>query len=193
MKKRLIQIMGIFLCLQSFYMTAGAEEIPIEEPKKIEIVETVPIEPDVVTLLENEVRYTRDWEKDCIDNTIKVNYQDAQILMRIASAEALNQGTYGMFLIMQTVWNRVNSPDYPDDVWSVVTQPYQFEPIMNGSYYTVDIPPEAHEALALLESNLNADEEIVAFESVTNNASLTRYYDVAYEYEGHCFYKKKND
>ena len=185
--------MGIFLCLQSFYMTAGAEEIPIEEPEKIEIVETVPIEPDVVTLLENEVRYTRDWETDCIDNTIKVNYQDAQILMRIASAEAQNQGTFGMYLVMQTVWNRVNSPDYPDDVWSVVTQPYQFEPIMNGSYYTVEITPEAHEALALFESNLNADEEIVAFESVTNNASLTRYYDVAYTYQDHTFYVKKND
>lgn len=192
MKKRLLQIMGIFLCLQSFYMTAGAEEIPIDEPE-VEIVETVSIEPDVITLLKNEVRYTQNWETNCSDDTIQISYNDSQILMRIASAEAQNQGIYGMFLVMQTVMNRVNSSEYPDDVWSVVSQPYQFEPITNGSYYTVDIPPEAHEALAMLESNLNADEDIVAFESVNNYGSLTRYYDVAYTYLGHTFYTKKND
>lgn len=164
----------------------------IEEPLKWEIIETTPIEPDPVTLAKNEVRFTTNWECETTDNTIEVSYADAQLLMRIAAAEAQDQGVYGMYLVMQTVWNRVQSPLYPDTVWGVISQPSQFEPITNGSYYTVEITPEAHEALAMFESNLNANTEIVAFESIYNNDSLTRYYDMSFTYLGHTFYKQKD-
>jgi len=170
----------------------GAVPQPTEyEPT--EIVETKKIEPNAVLIAKESVKATRHWDENCSDNTIEVSYADAQLLMRIASAEAQDQGVEGMLRVMQVVWNRKNSPLYPDTVWGVISQPCQFQPITNGSYYTVEITPEAHEALALFEGNLQANEEIIAFESIHNNDSLTRFYDTSFTYLEHTFYTTKKD
>lgn len=184
--KKLLSIIGIFAMCGC---VVNADTI---NDKPLVIVDTVEVEPNPSILIEEEVRETKHWEEKTTDNTIQITYQDAQILMRIAQTEAGNQGVQGMYLVMQTVWNRVQSPIYPDSVWEVVTQPCQFEPITNGTYYTVEITPEAHEALAMFEKNLDADKEIIAFESVHNNASLKRYYDTSFTYLGHTFYKQKD-
>lgn len=189
MKKRLLQIMGIFLCLQSFYMTAGAEEIPIEEPE-VEIIDTIPIEPDVVTLLKEEVRYTQHWDEGCYDDTIQLTQSDAWLMMQIASAEALNQGKEGLVKVMTVIWNRVKSEQYPNSVYGVVSQSGQFTTFSNGSYLTAEITPEVHEALAEIEKNRGLDESIIAFE---NGNSLNRYFDVCYKLQDHTFYKLKSD
>ena len=169
-----------------------SEDLPKEEYKSV-IVDTTVIEPNPVVLAQNEVRETKNWDKNCKDDTIQITYEEAQLLMRIATAEAGNQGVEGMCLVMQTVWNRVQSPLYPDTVWEVISQPYQFEAITNGTYYTVDIPAEAHEALAMFEGNLSPNNDIVAFETVTNGSSLLRYYDESFTYREHTFYTKKKD
>ena len=81
--KKVISLMGIFFVL-STGITANCES------------------PDVVELLKDEVRFTQNWETDCSDTTIQISYEDAQRLMKIATAEGGNQGTDGMLLIMQT-------------------------------------------------------------------------------------------
>lgn len=187
--KRVLSILGVFFMLGN--CVVSAQGIPANEQEPIAIVETTKIEPNTVILAKEEVRYTKHWNEDLSDNTIEVSYADAQLLMRIASAEAQDQGVEGMLRVMQVVWNRKNSPLYPDTVWGVISQPFQFQPITNGSYYTVEITPEAHEALALFEGNLQANEEIIAFESIHNNDSLTRFYDVSFTHLGHTFYTTK--
>lgn len=186
--KRVLGMCGGFFLLISCMVSA--KTIPPEVQKPAEIVETIPIRLDASYIMERHIRHTKDWDKETSDSTITVSYPEAQQLMRIASAEALNQGTIGMFLVMQVVWNRVQSPLYPNTVWEVISQPGQFDPVMNGTYYTAEITPETHEALALFESNLQANEEIIAFESVRND-SLTRYFDTSFTYLGHTFYHKK--
>ena len=44
----------------------------------------------------------------------ELTYEEAQLLMKIAVAEAGNQGTEGMWLVMSVVMNRVKDPDFPD-------------------------------------------------------------------------------
>ena len=117
---------------------------------------------------------------------IEVTYEEAQELMQIASAEALNQGSDGMWLVMSVVINRVNSPDYPDSIYEVIHQPYQFYAEgMAGAQIT----PEVHEALARIERGDIAP-EIIAFET-TDSSCLDIYFCKAFNYRDHQFYTKK--
>lgn len=170
-------------------MTEVETSVDTDETE-VEIVETLSYD-DVISALKDEIHETRNWEENCYDDTLQISYEDAQVLLRIAASEAADQGTLGMFYVMQTVMNRVASPDYPDSVAEVVFQDYQFQPVQNGTYYTVEIPAEAHEALAMLESNKQPNSEIVAFEATWNDQSLLKYYDILFTHKGHTFYKKK--
>ena len=117
---------------------------------------------------------------------IQVNefsYEDAQLLMGIAEAEAGNQGTDGMWLVMSVVFNRVNDPEFPDTIKEVIYQPHQFYAKGIGK---TEITPECHEALARLEMG-DVAPEIVAFEKTTSK-TLDKYFCGAFEYRDHKFY-----
>lgn len=126
------------------------------------------------------------YERQC-PQTIEVTQQEAVELMQIASAEALNQGIDGMRYVMSVVINRVNSPDYPNDIHSVIYQPHQF---YTAGMAKAEITPEVHMALALLEMG-NLTPEIVAFETVQSDA-LDVYYSEAFTSGDHKFYTVKH-
>ena len=125
-------------------------------------------------------------ERQC-PKTIEVTQAEAVELMQIASAEALNQGVDGMRYVMSVVINRVNSPDYPNDIHSVIYQPHQF---YTAGMAKAEITPEVHMALALLEMG-NLTPEIVAFETVQSDA-LDVYYSEAFTSGNHKFYTVKH-
>lgn len=137
------------------------------------------------------VRASPGWDKECTDNTISISQHEAELLMRIASAEGANQGISGMKLIMQVVWNRVNDPTFPDSIEEVIFQSGQFETISNQTFYTVDIPGDAHLALAEFEMDIGADTEIIGFETTANNKVLEKYFKYAYTKGDHDFYVAK--
>ena len=107
--------------------------------------------------------------------------------MQIASAEALDQGTPGMLLVMSVVMNRVASPDYPDTIHDVIHQDHQF---YTAGMKSAELTPDVHMALAQLEMGCLYP-EIVAFERLENN-SLDVYYDEAFDFKDHTFYTVKH-
>lgn len=121
----------------------------------------------------------------------EVSYEDAQMLMKIAQAEAGNQGIEGMAAVMRVVLNRVMSDDFPDTVEEVIKQPYQFESYTDGAYESSEPSTDCHLALAEVERGLSDDVEIVAFETVKNGESLKRYFSYSYTIKDHNFYVKK--
>ena len=125
-------------------------------------------------------------ERQC-PQPIEVTYEEAQELMQIASAEALNQGVDGMRLVMSVVINRVNDPDYPDNIHDVIHQPHQF---YTAGMKSAEITPEVHMALALLECG-NLTPEIVAFESAKSD-TLDVYFTEAFTRGDHKFYTCKH-
>ena len=125
-------------------------------------------------------------ERQC-PQTIEVTYEEAQELMQIASAEALNQGTPGMLLVMSVVMNRVASPDYPDTIHEVIHQPHQF---YTAGMKSAELTSDVHMALAQLEMGCKYP-EIVAFER-SENDSLDVYYDEAFDFKDHTFYTVKH-
>lgn len=129
---------------------------------------------------------SRAFERQC-PKTIEVTYAEAQELMEIASAEALNQGEDGMLLVMSVIINRVSSSEYPNTIHEVIHQSHQF---YTKGMESAEITPEVHMALARLEMG-NCYPEIVAFER-SDNSSLDVYYDEAFQFRDHLFYTVKH-
>ena len=196
--KKLISLCGVFVMLMCCIFisdTSKAQELPKEEINKepIEIIETIPIQPDVISLLEEEIHETQNWDTDCEDNTKQISYEEAQMLMKIAYSEAGNQGVEGQLKIMETVWNRAVSDDFPETntIEEVLRQPGQFESFTNGKYDAAEPNVDSHLALAEFEKNLNHDDNPVGFETVNNGNVLLRHFDFYKIVGDHVFYKVK--
>lgn len=180
--KKVISVVGVIFLLSSCSITTTGKV-------------------DIVKLLKDQVRYTADWETDCEDTTIQLTQEDAMRLMKISTAEAASEGVEGQLKVMQVVINRVNSesPEYPDTIKEVIEQKafsngewhYQFCTVREGTYYDAEPDVNAHLALAQLESNRKPDTDIIAFETSTNGNALTKWFDIAYQYKNHIFYRAK--
>lgn len=184
---------GVLIAMLGLTTSTGycrADPAPEELP---EIVETVRIEPNIETILQNKVRYTRHWDEDISDHTVEISYPDAQLLMMVASAEALNQGTHGMQLVMEVILNRVASDEFPDTVQGVIYQSGQFQSVTNGSIYRAEITPEVRQALCEVEKNLNANNNIIAFETSSNGKTLEKYFRYNFTDGAHDFYELKKN
>lgn len=124
--------------------------------------------------------------------------EEKEALEKIAIAEAENQGPDGMWLVMSTVINRMNSKEWPDTVLAVINERhktksgrivYQFQSVSNGRFNRAKINKESEEALSRIEQGEVAP-EIVAFER-TDSVALDKYFARAYEFKDHRFYTKK--
>lgn len=169
MKKMInIVVQLLVVAVATVAVTFAWESIPAKDPVSIwqpitetnEVDTSLPIFPSPVDLLQEEVRETKNWSDVGVDTTTEISFEDAQILMRIAEAEAAIDGVDGMAAVMQVIMNRVESSEFPDNVYDVVNQNvtlsdgriiYQFSPMDIGSYYDISISVNAHLALAELE------------------------------------------
>lgn len=132
---------------------------------------------------------------------IKVNeftFEEAQELMKLAQAEAGNQGEDGMWLVMSTVLNRRSDEAWPDSILEVIHEHcktksgrtiYQFETVGNGMIKKVEVSQEAHDALARIEKGEVAP-KIIGFETKDSDA-LDKYFMPAFDHKDHRFYTKK--
>lgn len=128
------------------------------------------------------------------DNEVReFSYEDAQLLMRIAQAEAGNQGIDGMVKVMAVVLNRVADADYPDNIHDVIYQRYHFASVWDGNFDSVELSVDAHLALAYVESGASLDDKIIGFETTSNHRALEKYYDYCYTEGAHDFYIKKGE
>jgi hypothetical protein len=175
-------------------ITAGiwaALFLSAQNPQTENLIQTTPIIPDASILA--DVRYTQDWDANTSDNTIQISYQDAQRLMKIAAAEAGNQGVEGQLKVMEVVWNRVLSDNYPDTIEGVITQPNRFSSYTNGMYDAAVPTSDTHLALAEFEKNIDLNKEIIGFETVANHKSLEKYFDYSFTVGDHDFYVEKKE
>lgn len=121
---------------------------------------------------------------------VELSPEDGRLLMKIAQAEAGNQGTDGMYLVMSVVMNRVKSRSFPDTVHDVIYQEHQFSSVSNGHLdEEVILSSEAREALSWIESGEIAP-GIIGFE-VRESEELDKYFSCAFEYRDHKFYTEK--
>lgn len=189
MKKKVLEYLGVTMMVLGFTLTVIPKETPEIHTAKWE---PIPVEkPAEKHYEEPEQNVYRPYTGARLE-VREFSYEEAQMLMRIAQAEAGNQGTEGMKLIMSVVLNRVADEAFPDTIKKVIFQDHQFQPVQNGMYYSVELSPEVHMALADIERGQPLDNQIVAFE-VLGNSSLDKYFDYAYTVGDHNFYKTKGE
>lgn len=91
-------------------------------------------------------------------------YDSLELLALCVESEAGNQGLYGKKLVADVVLNRVDSPDYPDNITDVIMQQNQFSVVLDGRIWTVEPSEETFEAIwEELEQRTNT--EIIFFTS----------------------------
>ena len=82
-------------------------------------------------------------------NIFGIDEYEYYLLSHIVEAEAGNQGIDGKRLVVDVVFNRVMSDQFPNSVEEVLTQDGQFTTYINGAYELVEPSEDTHEAIAI--------------------------------------------
>lgn len=98
-----------------------------------------------------------------------ITFEDAQMLMKIAMAEAESDGIEGKAMVMAVVLNRVNDERFPDNIEDVIFQDKQFSPVKDGRYEKAEPDIECHLALAEIEKGNYSDVVALYFENASNS------------------------
>ena len=123
------------------------------------------------------------------ENQVVPSSATYKIFAGLLQAEAGNQDEYGKRLVVDTVLNRVNDPQFPDTILEVIYQPYQFSVVKNGQLQKyidgkLEIPEENYRIIAE-ELFDQADYDVVFFQS----GGWSSYGQPAYKYGDHYFNK----
>ena len=102
-------------------LNSKLEKIPVEKT-----VETTP-KPKTVDI-QGVI------EKQKSEPEISMSKEDMKLIAQMTMAEAEGESEYGKRLVIDTILNRVDSSTFPDTVYDVLYQPYQFSSIKDGRF-----------------------------------------------------------
>ena len=180
--------MGIFLCFMRLFWLFNNPVIisPDEDikPKFEPLEEQMSISDKYPPAEEFAIEY----ETGIITNTIDIDYDDAQMLMKIAMAEAEGDGIEGKAMVMAVIMNRVKDDRFPDTIEGVIFQEHQCSPIKDGRYEKAEPDIECHLALAEIEMGNYSDIEALYFENAQESWQQNNC-EYLYTVGHHRFYK----
>ena len=109
---------------------------------------------------------------------------ELQLLACVVQAEAGNQDMTGKRLVVDTILNRVVSPEYPDTISDVVYHSFQFSCVKDGNLYKAfwNVTDECFEAVTF-ELEQRTDPSILYFTA----GGYGKYGTPAYKYGDHYF------
>lgn len=147
MKKRIFQVAAVFLAVILIDCKAG-EEVPKyglgikAEAKEIKT--------------ENLVELEKDLEEE--------EYWDSlELLALVVEAEAGNQSELGKRLVVDVVLNRVDSEEFPDTIWEVLTQKNAFSSYWDGGVDKVWEPADTTYRAIEAELKHRTNSEVLYF------------------------------
>lgn len=170
MQKEFILALGV-AAISAVCIAAGVQSTlePKEEPMTIaeymdEWKQTHP------TVQRNEVTTVAAVEDIQYGDPAGLSFTDeeSQMLLKLAMAEAEDQGVIGKALVIDVVRNRVESDKFPDSIEEVIFQPKQFSPIEDGRYDTAVPDAECYEALEWVISYWDGSNGALYFEANWN-------------------------
>lgn len=102
-----------------------AEIEPTAEPISVEVIEEPIPEPELEIIEVPETEYV---ELEIIEQPVYCDPADREYLAQIVAHESGSDwiSTYNKACVVAVVMNRVNNPQFPNTVYDVLTQPYQF-------------------------------------------------------------------
>lgn len=125
-------------------------------------IQKTEIEPlDAQIIMDNLVRES---EQITIQG-FEITFDEAQMMMKIAMAEAEGDGIKGKAMVMAVILNRVKDPRFPDTIEGVIFQKNQFSPISDGRYDKAETDVECHLALSEIERGEYDEVDALYFEN----------------------------
>jgi N-acetylmuramoyl-L-alanine amidase len=113
-------------------------------------------------------------------------WDSLELIALTVEAEAGNQDLYGKRLVADVILNRVDSPEFPDTVYEVISQIRQFATYSNGAIDAAGWHMQEDDYTAvLMEIEHRTDPDILYFTAGGYNPSGTP----AYRYGDHYFSK----
>ena len=120
-----------------------------------------------LTIDSNDLFVTFPSERKLIESHSLLTEKDYTSLARIVEAEATGEDLIGKILVANVVLNRVSSSRFPDTIYDVIHQSengrYQFSPLWDGRYYTVNVSESTYEAVDLALSGEDYSEGALFF------------------------------
>lgn len=163
----------------------------------LEVPETKTIIPEPIQVREEEVEAVQTgelrpypeadpifWEEPKLELTA----EDELVLMKIAKAEAGNQGVEGKELVMRVILNRVENSSFPNTIKQVVFAEGQFSPVSSGYYEMSNPDEECYEALKWIKRGDYKDMPALYF----NNSKgdwMSQNKEFLFQHRGHYFYR----
>lgn len=130
-------------------LNSKLEKIPVEKT-----VETTP-KPKTVDI-QGVV------EKQKPEPEISMSKDDMKLIAQMTMAEAEGESEYGQRLVIDTILNRVDSSTFPDTVYDVLYQPYQFSSIKDGRFARCHVKKELYE-LVVEEVHNRTNYDVIFF------------------------------
>ena len=130
-------------------LNSKLEKIPVEKT-----VETTP-KPKTVDI-QGVV------EKQKSEPEISMSKDDMKLIAQMTMAEAEGESEYGQRLVIDTILNRVDSSTFPDTVYDVLYQPYQFSSIKDGRFARCHVKKELYE-LVVEEVHNRTNYDVIFF------------------------------
>lgn len=171
MKKELGRYFVIMLILLVIWGLISAFIFSLDENTyEIKTIEFEPIEKQIMVCVAKEPVLGAENVKEIKTGTIcELTYEEAQMLMKIAMAEAEEDGVEGQAMVMAVVLNRVKDDRFPNTIEEVIFQDKQFSPISDGRYYKVNPDVNSHLALAEIEKGNYLNVKALYFENAVSS------------------------
>ena len=140
-------------------------ERPKTVPKKVEViavekvvVEETKTEAEIVVSEPEPIPEPQQIEKP----EISMSKEDMELIAWMTMAEAEGESEYGQRLVIDTILNRVDSNTFPDSVYGVLYQPYQFSSIKDGRFARCHVKKELYE-LVVEEVQKRTNYDVIFF------------------------------
>lgn len=137
------------------------------------IVQTEPVEYEYESEYESDNTTIEETESSpVVESYLPITEYERTLLINLVANEAGSNwiGIYDKACVVACVMNRLNSPDFPNTIEGVLTQPYQFSGYYASSYYYSTVTDACIEAVDYYFNHTNEFGSWLYFEgNGTNN------------------------
>lgn len=151
----------------AFIFAAGACETVVSEPKPITSVKPLKSDTEMAPFEKVPAIATYDIITaaaimDICEEEPLMSEEDIKLIALVTMAEAEGECEQGKRLVIDTILNRVDHPEFPSTVYEVVYQPNQFTSMWNGRVDECEVRTDVYD-LVLEELENRTNDEVCFF------------------------------
>ena len=175
-------LLTLFLVITVFMWSILTLSLPIEYEKTPQDITIVPIESSKNEDEASSRNPIVPEPKSDFEDEIILSDEEVDLIALCTMAEAEGECEEGKRLVIDTILNRVDSSHFPDTVYNVIYQPYQFTSMWNGRVDRCEVRRDICELVREeLKSRTNYD--VVFFMS----GGYSKYGNPLFRVENHYF------